>query len=356
MTTPPRRAAYGAAPGWPRAVGKQAEPVVQLVHETIDGDAADPSRGQFQGQRNAVEPPADLGHRRRQGHLRAHLPSAVQEQPHRVEPVQGGGVGCLRRDRQRRHTPGRLPFHAQGMSAGGEHADQPCALQDRGDELGDTLNDVLAVVQQQERRAVAEVIDDGARLTRLQTERARHPSGHKRTVGERRQLDPPHAARKALRPAHCDLPGQPGLAAAARARKRHQPRFAEQPGAAAEVVGSSHERAQLGRQVARHPQPDMPGHPLRPGHTRPPLWVGGRTHATNRHANTPAGSQRAVRRCSADGHSWQCLTPSSAKHTRMAMTTVSPSLPQRARAQPRHGIGHSDPLAGSDHSGTVISS
>jgi len=157
------------------------------------------------------------------------------------------------------------------MPAGGEHAEQPCASQDRSDELGDTLGDVLAVVQQQQRRAVAEIIGDGIRLTRLQTERACHPVGHEPTIGERRQLNPPDAARKALRHAHRNLPCQPGLAAAARARERRQSRFAEQPRAAFEVVGPPHERAQLGRQIARHPQPDMPRRPLRSGGTQPGL-------------------------------------------------------------------------------------
>jgi hypothetical protein len=70
------------------------------------------------------------------------------------------------------------------MPAGGEHADQPRAPQDRGDELGDTFSNVLAIVQQQKRRAVGEIVGDGARLTCLQTERARHPFGHQRTVCE----------------------------------------------------------------------------------------------------------------------------------------------------------------------------
>jgi hypothetical protein len=102
--------------------------------------------------------------------------------------------------------------------------------------------------------ALSPKIDHGVRVTRLQTQRARHPIGHERTVGERRQLDPPHPAGKALRDARRDLPGQPGLAAASRARERHQPRFAEQPRAALEVVGPPHERTQLGRKITRHPQ------------------------------------------------------------------------------------------------------
>lgn len=250
-----------------RPAGEQTEAVVQLVDETVDRDAADPSRSQFQRQRNAVEPTADLCDRGCQRHLWARLPRAFQEEPHGVKPVEAGGVGRLRRDRQRRHTPGRLPFHAKRMPAGGKHPDQPRASQDRGDEPGDTLDNVLAVVQEQQCRTVGEIIDDGLRLTRLQAERARHPVGHERTVGERRQLDPPHPARKALRHARRDLPCQPGLAAATRARECHQPRFAEQLRAAFEVVRPSHERAQLGRQVARHPQPDMPRCPPAHRHT-----------------------------------------------------------------------------------------
>jgi hypothetical protein len=107
------------------------------------------------------------------------------------------------------------------MPAGGEHADQPRAPQDRGSEPGDTLDDVLAVVQQQKRRAVSEIISESFRVTRLQAERARYPVGHERAVGERRQLDPPHPARKALRDARRDLPRQPGLTAATSASERH---------------------------------------------------------------------------------------------------------------------------------------
>ena len=220
------------------------------------------------------------------------------------------------------------------MPAGGEHPDQPRASQDRGDELGDTLDDVLAVVEQQKRRAIGEIIGDGVRLTRLQTQRASHPLGHERAVSQRRQLDPPHPARKALRHAHGDLPCQPGLAAATRARKRHQPRSAEQPRATFEVIRPPHERAQLGRQVARHPQPDMPRCPLRPGHTRPPFWIAGRTQAATGRQMLQLVLNVLCEGAGRAGHSWRCLTPSSTKHTRMAMTSVSPSLPHSTRARP----------------------
>jgi len=148
------------------------------------------------------------------------------------------------------------------MPAGREHADQARALPERGDELGDSRDDVLAIVQQDKRRTVGEIVDNGFRLTSLQTKRARHPLGHEGAVGERRQLDPPHPVREAFRYARRDLPCQPGLAAATRARECHQPRFTEQLRPAFEVTRPPHERAQLGRQVAWHPQSAMPSRPL----------------------------------------------------------------------------------------------
>ena len=196
------------------------------------------------------------------------------------------------------------------MPAGGEHADQPRASQDRGDELGDTLDDVLAVVQQQQRRTVGEIIDDGFRLTRLQAERARHPLGHQRTVGERRQLDPPHPARKALRHARRDLPGQPGLAAATRARERHQPRFAEQPRAAFEVVRPPDERAQARPAGCSAPPAGHAPGPAptwrrtqpgvrrlhRPAHRRTPARA--EQASAHKSARSPAGQEPVARRLS----------------------------------------------------------
>ena len=97
---------------------------------------------------------------------------------------------------------------------------------------GDRRGQVLAVVEDQQRAPVAQVLDDERERTRRATgvepaarhaDRRRDGRRRARRVVDRRQVDAPDAARERGEQAQGHLRGQAGLADAAGAGERHEP-------------------------------------------------------------------------------------------------------------------------------------
>ena len=95
----------------PAAAGEQAEAVVELGQDLLDPQHAGARRRQLERQRDAVEPPADLGDGRRVGvgerELGRDLAGALDEEPHRLEALERGRAAAAPRLGQRqRRAPG----------------------------------------------------------------------------------------------------------------------------------------------------------------------------------------------------------------------------------------------------------
>ncbi|MGW0654435.1 hypothetical protein ACWD4T_37640 [Streptomyces umbrinus] len=115
---PADRRTQRLVPGEPRPGGgdEQVEPGVEACQEPVEGEAAQPHRGQFQGQRYPVEAGADRRHVRPVGvgqrERRHGCRGAGREQRHRVVAFA---------ERQRRHGQQMLAGHAQWLTAGGQN-------------------------------------------------------------------------------------------------------------------------------------------------------------------------------------------------------------------------------------------
>ncbi len=248
------------------AAGQQPEPVVQTGRDLPRRQRAQPGRGEFDGQRQAVQPPADLHHGRHvlAGHREPgpHCGGPVAQQLHRRvrervvrrrrPPVAGAAAARVQ----------RLADDAQRLPAGGQHAQPRAAAEQFLGEPGGGLDDVFAVVQHDQRLVGGDRLHQAAervagRLAyRFQrpvppAERVEHGPRHVRRVGDRRQLDQPRPAGYAVGEPARRHARQPRLARAARPEQGDQPVAGEQPGEPAQVLVAPDEAGERGPQVAR---------------------------------------------------------------------------------------------------------
>ena len=157
------------------------EALVEAVGDFGDPDRPRPGGGQLDGQRDPVQPPADLDDQggkilvEDEGGVGG--PGAGDEEGDRGdlgqfaqrhvggEQVRGpGGEGV--------HRPEPLTGHGEGLPAGGHDRNGGCLAQDPRRQLGHRFDQVLAVVEHQEAVTGAQQIDDGV------LDRARFPEAH----------------------------------------------------------------------------------------------------------------------------------------------------------------------------------
>lgn len=260
--------ADGAAAG-----GEQAEAVVQPVRDLAWGEHAEPGGGEFDGEREAVEAQTDLGAGR--GGLVVGVDAEagpgggapVGEQPQR------DGLG------QRLDGPQQLPRYAEGFAAGGQHRQLRAALQQFRDEAGGGLDDVLAVVEDQQHPALAAVLGEpldgvvvpvgpgphGLGAGAVQHGLAGADSGeyglrYGLGVVDRRELGQPHPVRGTVPHALGGLLRQPRLPGPAGAQQRDEPGGPEVPVDGLDVGFPADEGGEPGAEVAGPapgPAPDL---------------------------------------------------------------------------------------------------
>ncbi|GAA3308205.1 hypothetical protein GCM10020219_008890 [Nonomuraea dietziae] len=126
--------AQGALAGRGAALLGGQEVVLEAFGEGVGAEGSGSGGGQLDGQRDAVEV-GDEG-----------CGVAGGEAGGAGEEELGGGGGVERRD-----GPGVLAGDGEGLPAGGEDAEGGDAAQQRGAEVGGRLDEVLAVVEDEER-------------------------------------------------------------------------------------------------------------------------------------------------------------------------------------------------------------
>lgn len=128
----------------PAAAGQQPEPVVEAVRELLGGHRAEPDGGQLDRERHPVERGADAGQR----------PVVGEVLVPRRRPVaqQLDGLGA----RERLDRPQRLAGDSQRFPARREDPQSAALAEQAVRESGRGLDDVLAVVEHQQRFAVAD--------------------------------------------------------------------------------------------------------------------------------------------------------------------------------------------------------
>ena len=134
------------------AAGQQAEAVVEPVGDLAGGEQSEPGRGQFDGERQAVEAAADLG--TASGSPATSKPGRTAARARRKGCAGSGGRGSTGRT----VSPG-TPRGSRLVAS----TVTPGAVGEQGlGELGHGADDVLAVVEHEQQAAVGAVLDERA--------------------------------------------------------------------------------------------------------------------------------------------------------------------------------------------------
>jgi hypothetical protein len=282
----------------PAAAGQQLEPAVEAGRDLLRGHGAQPGRGQLDGQRHAVERTADPRHSGRVGlgetEPREDGAGPLDQQAHRGVSVDTGRrpgwpggkragpfrnigrYGGVRWQRQRAYGPPRFPRDVQRLAAGGQDADLRAGGEDAVGQRRRGLDQVLAVVQDQQRSLCGQRGQHPAERVRLLVRRrgltGRQPRGQRLAgveqrllaqaehaqdggdevgrVGDGGQLDQPHPVGHRGRLGAGGLDGQPGLARPAGAGEGDQAVRGQKFGDLGEFGVAPDEAGELGAQVA----------------------------------------------------------------------------------------------------------
>ncbi len=216
-----RVVAFQAAP----RADQQPEPLIETITHLARRHRRHPRGRQLDGQRNPVEPSADLHHRGgliSRGHreARGNAAGAFDKQAHRR------GVDA-RTHLQRGHQPQLLVGDPQSFAAGRQHPHRRRVRQNRLDQIRRSVTHVLAVVEHQQpdpalQRGGHTVSQALARLLGDAQHRG-HRIGHRRRIGDRGQLEQPDTVRELIGQARRNFGRQAGLTDPAHPGQRHQP-------------------------------------------------------------------------------------------------------------------------------------
>ena len=205
VVAPLHRPLEGLVPGLTGAgpTGEEAEAVVEAGRDLLHAEGGGARRGQLDGEGDAVEAAADLGQGGgiggSDGLVGVEGGAPVDEQPGRLVLQQrlDGGRRPRLGSGQRRDPPHHLARDVEGLAAGGQHPQQGTGPQEGVDQGGSGLQDVLTVVDDQDRLPGAEVVDqgvdDGQGLRLHHAHRGRDGPRHERPVSQGDQVDEPGA-------------------------------------------------------------------------------------------------------------------------------------------------------------------
>ena len=288
-SSPRRRAASGGAPERRAAAAReQPEAVLQPGEELLHGQDAHPRGRQLEGQGDAVQAVAELGHGRRVRRpsprnagctasarsTKSRTASYCASRSSGAGPARGRGHGerrhGARRSRRRRPAPrGWSPARAgRGRPAAGR---RPAGRRRPPGARSCPARGAGAWGQQRPARVPSSGRPGSSRTPSGRGDRLRH----ERRVGQRRQLDQPHPVRvrgRAPRRAACSasrvLPDPAG------AGQGQQAGGAQQPPHLGQLPLPPHEAGELQRRVGRagRPPPATPAPPTPPA--RPPRRPG----------------------------------------------------------------------------------
>ena len=150
------------------ASGEQAKAIVEHLVERFERKQIRASRSQLDRQRNSVEPPAEPGDRRRVfvGELEAIVdcPRAIDEELDRAVLRSLGGRELMRRRCLRRAERGK-PVSAfarqpERLAAGRQDSEARTSCEQTLRDARRLARDVFAVVKNQQKRLVFEVLDE----------------------------------------------------------------------------------------------------------------------------------------------------------------------------------------------------
>lgn len=233
--------------GAPAAAGQQPEAVVEPLQNLLGGQRPQPPGRQLQGQRNPVQPAAQLAGRAPaavgQPEVRAHPGGPLGEQPQRVlVGHRGERMDALARQLQRQ--PARR-----------EHPQPGGAPQQLPYQRGALVHQMFETVQDQQEAAAGAVLDErrAGRPGGLvgQPQRPGHGVFQQPGIAHGGQLHQPDTVAVPFLQKCGGAGDQPGLADAAHPGDRHQPGLLQRPRQRGQLALAAHEAVQLGGEIAR---------------------------------------------------------------------------------------------------------
>ncbi len=210
VVAPLQRSAQGLVPaqGGARTPSEQLEARIELVAHGAQAERGYSCRCQLDGERQAVEPAADVDDERHalvvQREMRVHRPHAGLEQGHRAELARAARRR-LGRHGQRYEPVLLLGRQVQRFLAGRQHRDVRRLPHDGLHQRRDRIEKVLAVVEHQQRsprrHGGDQLVLRRTSPCQCDAERLRDAVGQQQGIGQTGQLDHPRAVRPAA--GHC---------------------------------------------------------------------------------------------------------------------------------------------------------
>ena len=230
--------------------GEHPEPLVEPLEDLGRRDGPRPGRRQLDGERDAVETPAELDHGRRRCRVECEL------RPRRARPVHeqldrvAVGVGRERRDRH-----DSLRGDPEPLAARSDHPHVGCTGRDRVGDRRDARNQMLTVVDHQQQspatQARAQARDIVLARRQRVAQRLQQQRGDAFGGVHRREVHQPRPVGELGLDDGRDLQPEPRLSHAARSSERDHRGVGDEPGDLLDRRSATNERVGLHRQVAR---------------------------------------------------------------------------------------------------------
>ena len=239
---------------------QQLEALRQPGLQPVQPQQRQARRRQLDGQRDAVQMPAQLDHRVAvvvaQGEAARYRLRLVDEQRHRAvaQRLARGRAGF--RHRQRLEPEHALAVDVQRRLAGDEQPHARRAGQQRAGQRRHAVDHLVGVVEHQQGARRVQCLDQRRQRVVLRAQRdlqrLRRGARHLARVGHRRQVDPHHRQPAAGAHRFGRGPGQRGLADAARPKHGDQPMLRQRGSQCGQVVvAAEHGRLRCVARVSR---------------------------------------------------------------------------------------------------------
>src|SRR5436190_6578181 len=238
---------------------EQPEAIIEPFGDLSGREGRYAGSRQLQREGDPVQATAELGHRRCVVGVEAEVGlrggSPIDEEPDSLGTRESGArhFVLFPGERERRHAPRGRPRDAERLAAGGQNSKVWGGLEQRFRELCARLDEMLAVVEENQERPAGQVVRERLlerpRRVLAQPERRSDSLGHESSVGERSQRHEPHAIPERLDQTCRDLLRETRLSGSAHAREREQARPEEQRLYLGDLTPPPDEGRELGREV-----------------------------------------------------------------------------------------------------------
>ena len=244
----------------PASADEQPEAVGQSLDELVEAERAEPDSGQLDRERHPVEPPRQLEDGRpvlvRDDERGARLACPFDQQGDGLRfrnPIRRD-IRIGRRDRQRPHPDDRLAAESEGLPARGDQPQRRCLPEQRVGEHGARVEEVLAVVEDDEHLAGRDVVDQpGDRPAAgfvAKAERRHDRLRHELRITHAGKLDQPRTIGDAAGEVARDAEGEAGLADAPGPDEGHESGPGQGRLDVLDVPTPADERRELGGQIS----------------------------------------------------------------------------------------------------------